>query len=64
MSVDFEEKDFLPSTDNRYYADKPIGPITKIFMSLGLGRNPDAAQYFVLVVALIFFALAGFIYFF
>ena len=64
MSVDFEEKEFLPPIDNRYYGDRPIGAITKIFMSLGLGRNPDIAQWFVLVVAIIFFALAAYIYFF
>ncbi len=65
MSVDFEENNYAPqmgvSNDG---TDRSVGKITKLFMAIGLGRNPDIAQYFVLFVAIIFFGLAIFIYFF
>lgn len=67
MSVDFEENNNIPQNVNFnpvYGGEKQVGKITQLFMSLGLGRDENIAQYFVLAVAIIFFALAGYIYFF
>ncbi len=65
MSVDFEENNYAPQMSGMNGSpERSVGKITQLFMAIGLGRNPDIAQYFVLVVAIIFFGLAAYIYFF
>ncbi len=60
MSVQFEEQDFYQS--NARPQGENIGPVTKLFMKIGLVKDERSANIPMMVVAVICFSLAIFFF--